>query len=125
MDYYRIFTNIAFNPLTLIDLPELINKAKDNWFNQTLCQVNKCVVRLGVVKGEFHWHKHEESDEFFLNLEGKLIIETKENKIELLPFQGFLVPRGILHKTSAKERTVILMIGESTINPRGTRELSS
>ena len=116
---YSINTDIKFNALELINIRELHELAEDDWSNQTLCRVNDCVVRLGVVKGEFHWHKHDEEDEFFYVVEGKLSIDLKDRTIELTPQQGFMVPNGVLHKTRASEKTVILMVEKSTVDPTG------
>ena len=116
---YSINTDIKFNPLELIDVQKLHSECKEDWFNQTLCQVNDCVVRLGVIQGDFHWHKHDEEDEFFYVVDGKLIIDLEGQTVELTAQQGFTVPMGVLHKTSAPERTVILMIEGSSVIPTG------
>jgi len=84
--------------------------ASTNGFNQTLCQVNDSVIRLGVVEGEYHWHKHDEDDEFFYVVEGQLLIDLEDRTVELSPRQGFVVPKGTTHRTRALERTVILMV---------------
>lgn len=116
---YAIHTDVKFKPLELVDIRKLSEECKEDWFNQSLCEVNDCVVRLGVMKGEFHWHKHDEEDEFFYVVEGKLLIDLEDQAIELAPEQGFTVPRGVLHRTRAPERTVILMIEKSTVTPTG------
>jgi mannose-6-phosphate isomerase-like protein (cupin superfamily) len=116
---YEIHTDLKFNPLELIDIRKLHEECKEDWFNQTLCQVNDCVVRLGVVKGEFHWHKHDEEDEFFYVVDGTFLIDLEGQSVELNPQQGFTVPKGVLHRTRAPERTVILMIEGSTVTPMG------
>ena len=116
---YEIHTDLKFNPLELIDIRKLHEECKEDWFNQTLCQVNDCVVWLGVVKGEFHWHKHDEEDEFFYVVDGKFLIDLEGQSVELNPQQGFTVPKGVLHRTRAPERTVILMIEGSTVTPTG------
>ena len=116
---YSINTDIKFDALELIDVTQLQAECKEDWFNQTLSQVNDCVVRLGVVKGEFHWHKHDDEDEFFYVVDGKLVIELEGKTVNLTPQQGCTVPKGVLHKTSAPERTVILMIEGSTVVPTG------
>lgn len=81
-----------------------------DWFNQTLCQVNDSVIRLGVVKGEYHWHKHDKEDEFFYVVEGTVFIDLEGRTVELSPNQGFTIPRGVLRRTRALERTTILMV---------------
>lgn len=116
---YSINTDIKFDPLELVDIRKLHEECKEDWFNQTLCQVNDCVVRLGVVKGEFHWHKHDEEDEFFYVIDGKLLIDLEDRTVALTPQQGFAVPKGVLHKTSTPGRTVILMIEGSSVVPTG------
>jgi mannose-6-phosphate isomerase-like protein (cupin superfamily) len=116
---YNINLNSKFDFLELIDIPALVASCKEQWFNQTLCRVNDCVVRLGILQGEFHWHKHDKEDEFFLVLQGKLLIELQGKTVELHPHQGFAVPRGVVHRTRAPERTVVLMVEGSSVNPTG------
>lgn len=116
---YSINTSIEFGPLELIDIPRLIEGSKKDWQNYSLCEVNDCVVRLGVIHGEFHWHKHDHEDEFFYVIQGLLHIDV-DNKVHTLkPGQGFLVPREVLHRTRAPERTTILMIEGKTVTPTG------
>src|SRR6476469_11169066 len=70
-DYpYATFLNVLFPPLQLVDVPSLVDACSDRWYNQTLCHVNDSVVRLGVMQGEYHWHKHDNDDEFFLSWRG-------------------------------------------------------
>ena len=90
-----------------------------DWYNQTLCRITDCVVRMGGLKGEFHWHKHDQEDEFFFILAGKLFIDLEDKTIELGTQQGFTVPMGVRHCTRAPERTVLLMIEKSTVQPVG------
>jgi mannose-6-phosphate isomerase-like protein (cupin superfamily) len=116
---YSMHMDVKFGPLELIDIKKLQEECKEPWFNQTLCKVNDCVVRLGVVKGEFHWHKHDNEDEFFYVVEGKFLIDLGDRTVELNPQQGFTVPKGVMHRTRAPERTVILMIEGSGVVPTG------
>jgi mannose-6-phosphate isomerase-like protein (cupin superfamily) len=116
---YSINTDVKFGPLQLIDVQQLHRSCQEKWFNQTLCKVNDCVVRLGVICGEFHWHKHDREDEFFYVVEGRLLIDLEGRTVELKPGQGFTVPRGVMHCTRAPERTVLLMIEGSTVTPTG------
>ena len=116
---YTIHTDVKFDALELIDVQKLQAECQEEWFNQTLCQVNDSVVRLGVVKGEFHWHKHDEEDEFFYVVEGKLFIDLEGQTIELAPQQGVTIPKGVQHRPRAPERTVILMVERSTVTPTG------
>jgi mannose-6-phosphate isomerase-like protein (cupin superfamily) len=107
---YSINLDARYAPLELVDVQALVDTCKDSWYNQTLCRVNDCVVRLGVMQGEFHWHKHDEEDEFFYVVEGRFVIDLEGRTVELNPRQGFTVPKGVMHRTSAPERSVILMI---------------
>lgn len=118
---YSINLDEAFGPLRFIDVQALADAVEERWFNQTLVRVNDCVVRLGVMQGEFHWHKHDEEDEFFYVVEGRFLIDLQEENrtVELLPEQGFTVPRGVVHRTRAPERTVILMIEGAGVVPTG------
>jgi mannose-6-phosphate isomerase-like protein (cupin superfamily) len=116
---YETRLNIQFKPLEVIDEKAVADACEYKWFNQTLCQVNGSVIRLGVVEGEYHWHKHDDDDEFFYVVDGKLIIDLEGRTVELEPRQGFVVPKGIVHRTRASRRTVILMVENAGINPTG------
>ena len=117
---YDTRLNIYYQPLQVIDEKALAQASVHQWYNQTLCQVNGSVVRLGVIQGEYHWHKHDEDDEFFYVVEGRLLIDLKERTVELAPRQGFVVPKGVTHRTRALERTVILMVENAGIVPTGS-----
>ncbi len=116
---YTTNLDIKFGHLELIDIIPIIRECKDKWFNQTVTKVNNSVVRLGIVEGEYHWHRHEEDDEFFFVLEGQLIIELENETVYLNPWQGYTIPRGILHRTKAEHKTIMLMVETSTIMPTG------
>jgi mannose-6-phosphate isomerase-like protein (cupin superfamily) len=117
---YSINLNPQYEHLQLIDVPALADSFKEAWSNQTLCRVNDSVVRLGVIQGEFHWHKHDEEDEFFYVVDGKLLIDLEGGRtVELSPKQGFVVSRGVVHRTRAPEKTVILMVEGAGVVPTG------
>ena len=69
--------------------------------------------------GEFHWHKHDLEDEFFFVLEGRLWLDLEGRSVELTPQQGFVVPKGVVHRTRALERTVVLMVEAGTVTAVG------
>ena len=117
---YETRLNTLYGPLEIIDEKAIADACEYDWFNQTLCQVNGSVVRLGVVKGEYHWHQHKEDDEFFYVVDGKLLIDLENRTVELLPRQGFVVPKGTVHRTRAPQRTTILMIENQGIIPTGS-----
>ena len=118
---YSINLDEAFGFLQLVDVEKLAAEVEDRWFNQTLCRVNDCVVRLGVMQGEFHWHHHDDEDEFFFVVDGRFLIDLEEEgrTVELAPRQCFAVPRGVVHRTRAPERTVILMFEGAGVAPTG------
>ena len=92
---YKTHLNILRGPLELIDVQKLADACADKWYNQTLCKVNDSVVRLAVLEGEYRWHEHKDIDE------------------------GFVVPKGVRHRTRAPERTVILIVERADIVPTG------
>ena len=116
---YETRLNILHPALEVIDEKALADACEYKWFNQTLCKVNESVVRMAVIEGEYHWHKHDEDDEFFYVVEGKLLIDLEDRIVELAPRQGFVVPRGVVHRTRAPQRTVILMVENAGIIPTG------
>ncbi|HET7872144.1 MAG TPA: cupin domain-containing protein [Terriglobales bacterium] len=111
--------NVQFNPLEVIDEKAIADSCPHKWFNQTLCQVNDSVVRMGVIEGEYHWHKHDKDDEFFYIVEGRLLIDLEGRTVELGPRQGLVVPKATMHRTRAPQRTVILMVENAGIVPTG------
>lgn len=112
--------DIQFGPLQLIDVQALADACTDTWYNQTLCAVNDSVVRLGVMKGEYHWHQHDHDDEFFYVVGGRFIVDLEGRSVELGPRQGFVVPRGVVHRTRAPERSIVLMVETKSIVPTGS-----
>jgi mannose-6-phosphate isomerase-like protein (cupin superfamily) len=117
---YETRLNVLYPALEVIEEKALADACEYKWYNQTLCQVNGSVVRLGVVEGEYHWHKHEQDDEFFYVVEGELLIDLEDRTVSLAPRQGFVVPKGALHRTRAPQRTVILMVENAGIIPTGS-----
>ena len=116
---YATFLNVLHGPLEVVDTQALAAACTHPWYNQTLCRVNDSVVRLGVIQGEYHWHKHDNEDEFFFVIEGQLLIDLEGRTVRLAPRQGFVVPGGVLHRTRAPDRTVILMVETAGIIPTG------
>ena len=123
---YETRLNILHGPLELIDVNAMAAACEYKWFNQTLCRVNESVVRVAIIEGEYHWHKHDEEDEFFYVVDGKLLIDIEEENgieartVELAPGQGLVVPKTVMHRTRAPQRTVILMVENAGIIPTGS-----
>jgi len=119
-DYpYATHLDIKYPPLEVVDVQKLVDSVTDRWYNQTLCMVNDSVVRLGVMQGEYHWHKHDDLDEFFYVVEGEFLIDLEDRTVALQPRQGVVVPKGVVHRTRAPEKTVILMVEGAGIVPTG------
>lgn len=119
-DYpYETRLDILHKPLETIDVGAEAAACTHKWFNQTLCQVNGSVVRMGVLEGEYHWHQHTGDDEFFYVIEGQLLIDLEGRTVALDPQQGFVVPKTTMHRTRAPHRTVILMVENAGIIPTG------
>ena len=116
---YATHLDIRYPALEVVDVQKLADAVVDRWYNQTLCKVNDSVVRLGVMQGEYHWHKHDDLDEFFYVVDGKFLIDLEDRTVELEPRQGFVVPKGVVHRTRAPEKTVILMVEGAGIVPTG------
>ncbi len=118
-DSYSIDTAIRFQPLEVVDIPAVVAECEGDWHNFTLCKVNDSLVRLGVIKGEFHWHKHDLEDEFFYVVDGKLLIDIQDETIELGPGMGFTVPKGVVHRTRAPVGATMLMVEADTVKAIG------
>ena len=116
---YETRLNILHEPLEVIDEKALADACEYRWYNQTLCKVNDSVVRLGVIQGEYHWHKHDDDDEFFFCLEGEFLVDLEDRTVTLGPQQGFVVPKAVVHRTRAPSKCVILMIENAGIVPTG------
>ena len=116
---YDTHLNVLYDHMQVVDVPALVAACTHPWYNQTLCRVNDSVVRLGVVQGDYHWHKHDDDDEFFFVVSGRFLIDLEGRTVDLGPGQGFVVPKGLRHRPRAPERTVILMVEGAGIVPTG------
>lgn len=116
---YNIRTDIKYPAGATFDIKEVIDANDEPWFNQTLVQVNDSVLRLGLLHGEFHWHKHDDEDELFFVLKGDLLLDIGEETHTLGPGQGFVVPKGELHRTRALQPVQVLMMATAGVVPTG------
>jgi mannose-6-phosphate isomerase-like protein (cupin superfamily) len=105
--------------LRVVDIPaEVANNVP--WFNQTLTTVNDAVVRLGIFHGDFPWHKHDEEDEFFLVLEGRIYLDVEGCEPVLLErHQGMTVPKATVHRPRSPQPSAVLMVESVGIVPLG------
>ena len=120
---YDIHSDVKFAPLEIVEAGALVDSCKEPWWNQTLCQINESVARIGVFHGEFHWHKHDREDELFFVLDGTLLLDFEDGgqrrTVALAPRQGMVIPHGVMHRTRATERTVVLMVEPASVQPTG------
>ncbi len=117
---YDIHEDIKYQPLEVVDAGKLADECTVPWWNQSLTRVNDSVARIGVFHGEFHWHKHDKEDELFFVLEGTLLLDVEGRPTaELKARQGMMVPKGVMHRTRAPTRTVVLMVEAATVKPTG------
>jgi mannose-6-phosphate isomerase-like protein (cupin superfamily) len=116
---YETHLNVRCDALEMIDVPGIVAGVTHPWFNQTLCKVNESVVRFGVVQGEYHWHKHDDLDEFFYVVSGRFLIDLDDRTIDLTAGKGVVVPKGVRHRPRAPEKTVVLMVEGAGIVPTG------
>jgi mannose-6-phosphate isomerase-like protein (cupin superfamily) len=117
---YHTHLNVLYNHLEKIDVNNLVKENKHQWYNQTLTEVNDSVVRLGIVEGQYHWHKHDNDDEFFFVLQGKLFIDLESETIELNAGEGITITKGVMHRPHASVKTVMLMVETKSIVPTGS-----
>lgn len=116
---YNINLNVKFGHHELIDIPSIISECDLKHFNQTLTQVNDSVVRLGIIEGEFHWHKHDNDDEFFYVIDGEVYMDIEDKSFLLKKGQGITVSKGVMHRPRAPKRVVLLMVETKEIKPKG------
>ena len=118
-DRYDTRMDNKYGYSTTIDIPAEV-AAHEPWFNQTLTRVNDSLLRLGIFGGEYHWHKHDHEDECFVVLDGELELDIEgKGTVTLGPQRGYTVPKGVVHRTRAKAKTVVLMIEAATVTPTG------
>ncbi len=117
---YAIHYEPLFSTLQTMDVQALIDQVTEPWYNQTLIQVGEVLVRLGVMQGEFHWHAHDEQDEFFFVLDGLFRIELEDaDTVALGPRQAFSVPAGMRHRPVVPVRSAVPMIEKAGVVATG------
>ena len=116
---YDTRLDVKYGYGTVVDVPAEVAE-HEPWFNQTLTRVNDSLVRLGIFQGEYHWHRHAREDEFFLVLEGELVLDLDgAESVTLGRHQGYTVPAGTIHRTRAARKTVVIMVEAATVTPTG------
>ena len=117
---YVINMEPLYSALERFDVDQIVTGVDAPWWNQTLIRIGDDLVRLGVFEGQYHWHKHDDQDEFFFVLDGAMRIELEgHDPAELRKHQGFSVPKGLKHRPVVPTRSVVLMIEKASIVPTG------
>jgi mannose-6-phosphate isomerase-like protein (cupin superfamily) len=98
-----------------INLAEKLTKFSEHWAPRTVAQLNDYDIMVVKVQGEFVWHSHPDTDEFFLVLKGQLTIRLRDRAVTLGPGELFVVPRGVEHQPFAEAEVHLLLI-----EPTGT-----
>lgn len=99
--------------LEAINLVEKLNSFDDHWAPRTVAEFNGNDIMVVKVQGEFNWHAHEDTDDFFLVIKGEIDVEMPNTTVTLKPGEIFIVPKGIEHRTVAKNEAHLLLIEPS------------
>lgn len=100
---------------TPINIKNKLSAFTEFWSPKIIAQMNDYHVKLVKIKGDFVWHKHDETDEVFINLDGEMSIEFREGRIDLRSGEMIVVPKGVEHKPMAKNECSVMLI-----EPAGT-----
>lgn len=102
-------------PMKSINLADKFAKFSDHWAPKVVADFNGHDVMVVKVQGEFNWHSHADTDDFFMVLSGKLTIQLRDGDVELNPGELYVVPKGVEHCPKAEVETQLLII-----EPAGT-----
>ncbi|MEU6678778.1 cupin domain-containing protein [Streptomyces sp. NPDC046853] len=98
-----------------VNIADRLAEFSELWSQKTVAVLNDYEVKLAKLQGEFVWHRHEDTDELFLVISGRLTIQLRDGDVVLAPGELFVVPRGVEHCPVAEEETAILLF-----EPAGT-----
>lgn len=93
-----------------ISLKKIVKELKDPWQPKDILHVHQTALRVAKINGPYNWHVHLNEDEFFLVLKGKIFIDTDKESIELKENEGYLVKRGIKHRSRSSKPAWVLLI---------------
>ena len=111
--------------MSKINLAQKLAAFTEHWQPRTVGQFNSHDLMVVKVKGEFVWHTHEDTDDFFLVLKGRVTIQMREGNVTLGPGEVFIVPKGVEHRPVAEEEAHILLIEPSGTPNTGNPETSA
>lgn len=92
-----------------INLQEKLDKFDDHWSPKIIAQMNEVQFKLVKAEGTFVWHKHDDTDELFMVINGSLLIEFRDGRVHLSPGELFVVPKGVEHRPVAESECHILL----------------
>lgn len=101
-------------PYRPINFDDKFGTFSDHWAPRVVAEMNDYQFKLVVIKGEFVWHAHRDTDEAFVVLEGEMVIEFRDGRVALKAGEMFVVPKGVAHKPVAPKECKMLLI-----EPRG------
>jgi len=93
-----------------INIKEKFLKFSEHWSPKVIAELNDYQFKLAKIKGEFIWHKHDETDEVFIVIEGKMTIEFRDKKVELMEGDMYVVPKGVDHRPYSKNECKIMLV---------------
>jgi mannose-6-phosphate isomerase-like protein (cupin superfamily) len=110
-----------------VNVDAMLARFAEHWSPKRIAQVNDYDVRIVKVQGEFTWHQHADTDEFFLVLDGQLTIQLRDRDVVLGPRELFVVPRGVEHCPRADTETAVLLFEPNSVVNTGDagRELTA
>jgi mannose-6-phosphate isomerase-like protein (cupin superfamily) len=98
-----------------VNIDAMLARFTDHWSPKKIAQINDYDVRIVKVQGDFTWHKHDDTDEFFLVLSGELTIQMRDRDVVLGPREVFVVERGAEHCPRASVETAVLLLEPSSV----------
>jgi mannose-6-phosphate isomerase-like protein (cupin superfamily) len=108
-----------------VNLEQKLSSFSEHWSPKIVSQFNDCDVMVVKAKGAFNWHHHDETDDFFLVLQGQLRIELRDGEVLLNPGELFVVPRGVEHRPVAEEEVHLLLIEPKGVPNTGDQETAA
>ena len=109
-----IFPNVEVDGMEKINLKEKLSKFSDHWSPKVIAEMNDYQFKLVKIEGDFGWHHHEDTDEVFIVIEGKMKIEFENETVELNEGDRYVVPKGVEHKPRAENECKVMLV-----EPRG------
>ncbi len=97
-----------------INLRDKLGRFSEHWSPRVVAEMNEYQFKLVKIEGEFVWHKHDDTDETFLVLDGEMVIEFRDGRVELAAGEMYVVPRGVEHRPVARRECKLMLI-----EPRG------